>query len=200
MKVQLRTELVDCLCKVMPEQRSWSDANFPGNPSFIAAGGVMEEFGELMHSLIKTYQGIRGTADELRAESFDALGDIVIYMLDYIGREKITVDDLYAWMCVKEGISVDENIFPSVFSCSAAVGMALSDLYGGCFAYLRSTQVSGFSSACILYRASRSLYLLDILSNMLGFDLVEVIRKTWDQVKQRDWSKNKKNGEISENS
>ena len=32
--------------------------------------------------------------------------------------------------------------------------------------------------------------------NLKGYDLEHIIKTTWDQVKKRDWKKNKKNGKV----
>jgi NTP pyrophosphatase (non-canonical NTP hydrolase) len=39
------------------------------------------------------------------------------------------------------------------------------------------------------------IYLADYC-NMRGFDLEQILEQTWGQVKQRNWKKNKLNGEV----
>lgn len=48
--------------------------------------GAMEELGELSHAHLKQVQGIRGTAEEHEAAAKDAVGDVVVYLLDYCNQ------------------------------------------------------------------------------------------------------------------
>lgn len=50
------------------------------------AMGASEEVGELMHSLLKWDQGIRGTPEQHEADAKDAVGDVVMYLLDLCNR------------------------------------------------------------------------------------------------------------------
>lgn len=69
--------------------REWSTRNFGNVPSWQPLLGIGEELGELNHAHLKAVQGIRGTAEEHRAAQVDAVGDILIYLLDYCSRENI---------------------------------------------------------------------------------------------------------------
>ena len=53
--------------------------------------GIGEEYGELLHATLKYHQGIRGYDDPNKYERKrdDAVGDIMIYLLDYCSREGI---------------------------------------------------------------------------------------------------------------
>lgn len=55
--------------------------------------GVVEEVGELCHAHLKNEQGIRGTPEEWEAKKKDAIGDILIYLLDYATREGVDVEE-----------------------------------------------------------------------------------------------------------
>jgi NTP pyrophosphatase (non-canonical NTP hydrolase) len=70
-------------------QALWAQKNFPEtvDPEIILLG-VMEELGELCHSMLKMKQGIRGTREEHLAKAQDALGDIMIYMMDFCNKMK----------------------------------------------------------------------------------------------------------------
>lgn len=89
------------------EHAEWATRNFgPGKPDSHLASmlGVMEEVGELAHSVLKGRQGIRGTAQEHRAAAEDAVGDIVVFLSDFCTRYDI--DFQYAiektWAQVKQ--------------------------------------------------------------------------------------------------
>jgi NTP pyrophosphatase (non-canonical NTP hydrolase) len=53
--------------------------------------GMVEEVGELAHAYLKRAQGIRGTTAEHDAAIRDAIGDILIYMLDFASLEGLNV-------------------------------------------------------------------------------------------------------------
>ena len=71
----------------------WTARNFPADPAdpkrktLQCALGVCEEAGELAHAVLKRDQGIRGTAAEHEAAMQDAIGDVVIYLMDLCCRE-----------------------------------------------------------------------------------------------------------------
>jgi NTP pyrophosphatase (non-canonical NTP hydrolase) len=65
--------------------------NFPNSDSVEQLLGVVEEVGELAHAVLKFRQGIRGTSEEHRAETIDAVGDILIYLINFCNYEKIDI-------------------------------------------------------------------------------------------------------------
>lgn len=81
------------------EVRAWSDRNFPNSGADDKLLGVVEEIGELAHAVLKSRQGIRGNAKQHEAAEQDAIGDIVIYLLDYCGKRGWSLDTLVrtAW-------------------------------------------------------------------------------------------------------
>ena len=73
------------------EVAEWSRTNFGDNiknPPYLALFGVVEELGELAHTVVKSTQGIR-TTENHREKQKDAIGDIVIFLLDYCSRENL---------------------------------------------------------------------------------------------------------------
>lgn len=73
----------------------WADYNFGANRKSLAYRslfGIIEEFGELVHSQLKMEQGIRGTIEEHMAKIRDAVGDLVFYMMDYLHMMNEAVD------------------------------------------------------------------------------------------------------------
>ncbi len=65
--------------------------------------GVGEEAGELNHAFLKQEQGIRGTSLDHDAAMKDAIGDIVIYLLDLCYRKKFNFGQIVVdtWLNVK---------------------------------------------------------------------------------------------------
>lgn len=79
------------LSDMQKEIYSWSTKNF-GRPqlrfhvnSFL---GVVEEVGELAHCMLKASQGIRGSFSGHVDKAADAVGDIVVFLLDFVEGNK----------------------------------------------------------------------------------------------------------------
>lgn len=86
------------------EVRVWADRNFPDAKPHQPLLGVSEECGELCHAHLKMEQGIRGTYAEHVLAKNDAIGDIIIYLADYCGRNGIDLQAAVeiAWNEVKK--------------------------------------------------------------------------------------------------
>ncbi len=95
------------LQQIQDEIREWADRNFKDNQSKapgVTYGtplgsiapllGIVEEVGELSHCVLKRHQGIRGydENDKYFTERDDALADIMVYLCDFAGREKVDLD------------------------------------------------------------------------------------------------------------
>ena len=82
----------------------WSRKNFGDQPAEWRLLGATEELGELCHGYLKLLQGIRGDEQKHRDECADAVGDIIIYLLDFCERAGFDADlCLYnAWKQVRE--------------------------------------------------------------------------------------------------
>lgn len=65
------------------EQAVWAQRNFGDRNPYDAILGIMEELGELSHAMLKKKQGIRGSEEEHIAAAKDAIGDMLVYMLDF---------------------------------------------------------------------------------------------------------------------
>lgn len=90
--------------RLQSEVGEWSRRNFPDNEPIDPFLGVVEEVGELSHALLKSKQGIRGTAEQHQLAVVDAIGDILIYLSEFCGRNNIdmqtTIDR--TWDTVKK--------------------------------------------------------------------------------------------------
>lgn len=89
--------------RIQAEQKEWSDRNFPTKAPYQPLIGMMEELGELSHAHLKQEQGIRGTYEEHQAAAKDAIGDIVIFMMDYCNQRGFDLESIVAetWAEVK---------------------------------------------------------------------------------------------------
>lgn len=65
---------------------------------------MQEELGELSHAYLKSFQNIRGTKAEHEAEIQDAVGDIIIYLLDFCNKAEIDLEGAIneTWKLVKK--------------------------------------------------------------------------------------------------
>ena len=64
------------------QQKPWVKHNFGERPTVWPLLGLVEELGELCHSVLKDWQGIRTNEDHTAAAK-DAIGDLVIFLSDY---------------------------------------------------------------------------------------------------------------------
>lgn len=79
------------------EVEAWSKKNFPNNSAMEPLLGIVEEVGELSHAVLKQRQNIRGTPTEHELAAQDAIGDLLIYVLDYCGRRGWSTSNILAW-------------------------------------------------------------------------------------------------------
>lgn len=71
---------------------AWSKHNFKDQEEINPAMGAVEEMGELMHAILKERQGIRNPKNDEGSwddDIKDAVGDVVVYLMDYCGRRGI---------------------------------------------------------------------------------------------------------------
>jgi NTP pyrophosphatase (non-canonical NTP hydrolase) len=94
--------------EIQQAHASWAFRNFgrecTNERSKSSILGVVEEVGELAHSVLKQEQGIRGTKEEHDAAIQDAVGDIVIFLSDFCTRRKLDFEVCVerAWNEVKD--------------------------------------------------------------------------------------------------
>ena len=84
------------LGKIQDEVKEWTDRNFPYGEWWQSLLGVGEEVGELNHALLKQHQGIRALDEDLEDEARDAVGDIVIYLMDLCNRRGWDLEKIIA--------------------------------------------------------------------------------------------------------
>jgi NTP pyrophosphatase (non-canonical NTP hydrolase) len=69
----------------------WRKSNFPDSGEDEQFLGIVEEVGELAHAILKQRQGIRERGDE---DIIDAIGDIMIYLLNYCSCKGWSLDGI----------------------------------------------------------------------------------------------------------
>lgn len=70
------------LVGIQIEIEEWRRRNFPGSSANQQLFGIVEELGELCHSILKQEQGIRTNENHIAKER-DAIGDMLIFLLNY---------------------------------------------------------------------------------------------------------------------
>lgn len=146
----------------------WAGHNFPDTKAERPYIGMIEELGELAHAELKIQQQIRGSEEDHLQAAKDAVGDFCIYLMHYcnILGEKIKDVEKGAFVCSDQfvGIRVLLDSLNSLDSLS-----------------LGSLEKS---------RVTSVLVVLDGYCCFRGWDLNDVVIKTWEKVEKRDWINN----------
>jgi len=91
---------IPALTDLQDKVGKWAARNFPADTSrgrLRCALGVAEEAGELAHAVLKRDQGIRGDESAHIAAAKDAIGDIVVYLMDLCSREEWDFGEIVAY-------------------------------------------------------------------------------------------------------
>lgn len=71
----------------------WSRRNFGDQDPINPLLGIGEEYGELLHAVLKERQGIRKMQGEVaKAAKVDAVADLLIYLADFCERNDLDLD------------------------------------------------------------------------------------------------------------
>lgn len=70
------------LRELQNEMWRWQQTNFPNSDFVDTFFGLVEEVGELSHALLKQRQKIRGKYDEHEENAKDAVGDILVFLIN----------------------------------------------------------------------------------------------------------------------
>lgn len=152
------------------EVLAWCNKNFTVHRPDL---GMVEECGELTHCVLKRAQQIRGfeDADFYKAQATDAIGDLLVYFCHWARMKEINLTGDWPEPDMKWADEPFEADLAWTLQCLAEV-------------------LNGAIEARHLLSA------VVTMSHKLGFDAFECLNVTWAKVKQRDWVKNQKNGEV----
>lgn len=96
------------LAELQEQVTQWTEKNFGSTDSWECLLGLGEEVGELYHAYLKRHQGIRKGEDH-NAKIRDAVGDIVIYLIDFCRRENLNfarcIEDTWAEVSERDWIA-----------------------------------------------------------------------------------------------
>lgn len=157
-------------------RQPWGESS--GNPRHAPDFGVVEEVGELMHGILKNYQGIRGfdDVDVFRNHTIDALGDAMVYLSHW---------------CYMKGAYYsifDDPIVTDLRNELSQLLVATSQLVN------QSYDMNVMQNADAVITASRIAKRLQHIAILHNLDLMQCLIITWDKVKRRDWNKDKLSG------
>ena len=96
--------------EIQDEIVEWSHRNFGQVPNdqiplrISSLLGMVEEMGELAHAVLKWTQGIRGTPEEHQEAIRDSIADLLVFTLDFCGRNGMDAQQLLedVWPKVKQ--------------------------------------------------------------------------------------------------
>lgn len=166
------------LSQIQAEVAEWAERNF-GEQQSKHNGIILNSMAPLLGMVEENGERYASLTD---AEREDAVADTLIYMLDYLAREGVDVDDL-PWGR------------PSIPVCVSIGQLAHCTLK-------RHQGIRGFDDPA-KYAGVRDQACADIIarfgSKLGGERLLEILAGTWAKVKQRDWVKNRVNAaEVAE--
>lgn len=162
--------------QIQKEHREWSQKNFPDQKAHHCLLGMIEEVGELAHAQLKFEQGIRVNEDHIAARK-DAIADIALYLIGFCNYHKIPIGELF---CTYEfAISLNATeILQNICHCIYDINIMSTW-------FVKKVR-------CVEIISHLYLFCRDI-----NIDFEQNLLDTWEQVKKRDWTKNKNNGVVS---
>jgi len=162
----------------------WQNYNFGKQDNERVLLGICEEAGELCHAQLKGEQDIRGDKKKHDEEMIDAIGDMMIYSMNYLSGMKAKFPSFTAREDVEK---VDESEESGVKVVRRAV---LS-------AFRMAGKIVESPNQENLVR--QLVHHLAYLCALKGWDLEKIVRLTWKvEVAPRDWKKFPKNGRAPE--
>jgi len=174
------------LHEIQNAHASWVSHNFGEQNEQHPFYGMVEETGELFHALLKLSQGIR--VNEHHGEKIpDAIGDILIYMMNVCSLQKLRMSDLWPGLHVEPVFVGRRPLLRMVFYLGQIAGYFAS---GG-----RDTAQPG-DRAMLVHALRAFLATLEAFCVENDMDMLAVLCETWAVVKKRDWTKNRETGKA----
>jgi len=147
----------------------WQTHNFGEQDNELTLLGICEESGELCHAQLKREQNIRGTAKEHDQEMLDAIGDVMIYTMNFLSGNGKKIPSFTARTDVEKASEENQKV----------VRRAILTVYRLAAKIVEKPDDEG--------RSRQLVHQLVYLCALKGWDLERVIRVTWGVVGQRDF-------------
>lgn len=156
--------------QLQAEHKEWVDREYPNQPSWLPAAGMVEEAGELLHAVIKLEQlklfgdDPRYSAEKLRAALADAIGDCGIYVCSFCNAAKWDFAE-----CIERSSHVRSR------SDAAPVKRAIDAV----------RYAAAFVDDNSMWNIALYLAAVRTVATIFAMDMERCIHATWDVVKQR---------------
>jgi len=167
--------------------------------------GMIEEIGELAHSILKQEQGIRKNENHLEMIS-DAIGDIIIYSSNLCSLLAIKLDDVIKNVSSK-GKSIVEPMF-AILYLNLEMSNFIESFYDLDEDINGDNETIQFSfdediinytkdeKFTIIFSITSIYQTLQAISNFYGLQTIdEIIKSTANIVLNRDWNKHRSDNE-----
>lgn len=179
-KIHMKT-----LKQIQEEHKTWAAKNFPNSKSDHPLLGVIEELGELCHAQLKEEQEIRTPPEGWQVHKKDAVGDIMIYLIDYCNKEGLAVTESRQGDYDEYGLPLSTLLFDVAYFVGQLCNQHVIGVHIQSEEELKADQNH---SVCNIVTAL-SYYCLH-----MNVDLLSVLNETWEKVSKRDWSKDPTTG------
>lgn len=156
----------------------WAKVNFDTSNRGHSLYGLMEELAELVSA---SYVGTR-------PDAIDAVGDIMIFLADYCGRNGIDISRADMFGSKVPGYHTEMNFVEGMVMAVGALSKA----------YLKREQ--GIRQQTVSY----TMYTMQGVSAIIQFlkqycrsadiDFDDAVMETWEMVRQRNWKENPETG------
>lgn len=146
----------------------WQHYNFGPQNNDRLLLGINEEIGELCHCVLKKMQGIRGTPAEHNNNMKDAIGDIMIYTLNYLSGLKIDMPNFVPNEA--QPTNDEDKIIKATF------------VIVRCGAKMTEAKHAGEA-------ARKLIAALNYFCALHHWKLEAILRETWKEVGKRDWKR-----------
>lgn len=169
------------LAQLQAEVGEWSRRNFPNNTPNEPFHGMVEEIGELAAAIV----------NQNRHDEIDAIADLVIFAADYCYRRGLNMEQLFTTYVTVVEPETPTNWLLTACDHLGAIARArlkIKQVIRGAAEVHEENErraVGSLLRAICNYAGSRGFY----------FD--DIVEKTWNKVKQRDWTKNRETGEAT---
>ena len=158
----------------------WAESQ-PWHPKHAPDWGIGEEIGELLHGILKNFQGIRGFDDpvKFRDHTIDALGDTMVYLSHWC-----FLHNTYYYVG-------DARTLPPGWD----IRQAFSRIYTQLAHMFILWQPSTSDTQMHMLVVGRLVATLQEIATAKGYDLIlDCLAPTWHKVRLRNWNKSRLNG------
>lgn len=171
------------------EHKPWRVKNFPDSPPHQPMLGLVEEYGELIAAI--NAHDLTGNAAEIE----DAVGDIFVFAADFCSRHGLSLQDVYRQAEYPITVAYGGKRIQILAERTASVAL-------GNLAHTVLKKEQGIRGSDAYHQVRMVQFLgtflksVDLIAEVSNVTTENAIKDTWFRVCERDWSKNRTNGEV----